>query len=70
MPRGIEDPSTLCDICKRLPVVWHLINTTDNWDFYRAYCSGPCERSILISKPPGSTNLPSQKVRRGQQLTV
>jgi hypothetical protein len=70
MSKPIYDTSSTCDICKRLPVVWHLDKVTESWDFYRAYCSGPCERSFLVSNPRGSTSLATRKVLRGQSLVV
>jgi hypothetical protein len=32
-----------CNYCGG-PSHWQLENATDNWDFYRACCDGPCQR--------------------------
>lgn len=68
MGNETDDNVTLCDWCNTHPVTWQLDNETEHWDFYRAYCSGPCERSMQRGKPRGSTNLATRKVRHGTSI--
>lgn len=57
---------TECDMCGAA-VEWVLVNTTEAWDFYRAYCVRQCDRS-LRSEPRGATNHATRKVRHGLPL--
>jgi hypothetical protein len=57
---------TDCDYCDG-PIEWRLANATDHWDFYRAYCTEPCRRSML-TEPRGGTNHATRKVRHGEPL--
>jgi hypothetical protein len=67
---SIMDIPIDCDDCHG-PIDWRLERQTENWDFYRAYCSEPCRRSML-TQPRGGTNHATRKgsARTGPWLNL